>query len=217
MTQVFGTIMKKFAVLFIALVFSTMASAIPLRFEEGKHYEVIAKVASDKPNLTEYFSFYCPHCFRFESVANELEKSMPEGAKFVKSHVDFMRSASPAVQQALTRAMVAGDKMGMKHKVVDAIFKQIHVDRKPFTGEDDVHALISTLGGDSDKFKKLMSSFGIKGAANKMKKTQDDLTARNILTSVPLFIVNDKYKINAKELKSMDDYKELVAFLLTMK
>ena len=104
--------MKKIAVLFIAMVFSTMASAIPLRFEEGKHYEVVGKIASATPNVTEYFSFYCPHCYKFEGIVRSLEESLPKGVKFKKSHVDFMRSASPETQRALSRAMVVGEKNG---------------------------------------------------------------------------------------------------------
>lgn len=209
--------MKKIAVLLITLLFTTMASAVPLRFEEGKHYEIISQTASSKPKLTEYFSFYCPHCFRFEMVAKALERNLPKDAKFVKSHVDFMRSASPEVQASLTRAMVAAEKMGVKEKVVEAIFSRIHVDRKPFKDVTDVNKLVADLGVDASKFDKLVNSFGVKGAAKKMKKVQDELTGKGVLTSVPMFIVNDKYKILPQELKSMEDYKDIVAYLLTLK
>jgi len=208
---------KTLSALCSLILFCATASAVPLRFEEGKHYEVIGKVASEKPRLTEYFSFYCPHCFRFEQVAQALEQSLPQDAKFVKNHVDFMRAASKEVQNALARAMVAAEKVGMKQQVVNAIFKQIHVDRRPFNTENDVVNLFSQLGGDSKKLIELMNSFAVKGSVNKMKQQQQDLSTRKVLTGVPMFIVNDKYKILPKELKSLDDYKDLVAMLLSMK
>ena len=211
------TMMKKFAALFITLMFSTMASAIPLRFEEGKHYQVISSVASSEPKLTEYFSFYCPHCFKFEPIAKILAKSLPANAKFEKSHVDFMRTAPKEIQGALTRALVVSEKLGVDDKVIPAIFNQLHVKRVAFKSDDDIINLVSTLGVDTEKFTKLFNSSGAKRAAENMKKVQHDLSKRNVLTSVPMFIVNDKYKINARELRSEQDYKDLIAFLLAMK
>lgn len=194
-----------------------MASAIPLRFEEGKHYEVIGTVASPEPRLTEYFSFYCPHCFRFEPVAKSLKASLPKNAKFVKNHVDFMRMASAEIQGALTRAMVVGEKLGMGDKVTEAIFNRIHVKREPFRSEKDVSEFIATLGGDTEKFMKLLNSSGAKRAAGKMKSMQDKLSQQGVLKSVPMFIVNDKYKVVTTSLSSEQEYKDLVAYLLTLK
>jgi thiol:disulfide interchange protein DsbA len=209
--------MKKFAVLCITLLFSSMVSAIPLRFEEGKHYQVINKVADTTPNVTEYFSFYCPHCFKFERIVEQIEKSMPKGAQFKKSHVDFMRNASPATQQSLSKALVVGEKMGIGHKITAAIFKQIHVDIKPFKDESDIKALFAANGADVVKFEKLMKSFGVKGAANKMKKAQESLSNSKVLDSVPMLIVNNKFKINSREIRTLDDYNALIEMLLAMK
>lgn len=213
--------MKQFAAfiftLLFSLFFSTLASAAPWLYEEGKHYEVIGKVASAKPTVTEYFSFYCPHCFKFEFVAKEIENTLPEGTIFDKSHVDFLRSASPKIQQSLTSAMLTAEKMGVKHKIVDAIFNRIHNERKAFEGDADIRALFAANGLDVDKFDKLSSSFSVQSAAKRMKKAQDDLSKRQILTSVPTFIINNKYKILPGELRSVNDYKSLVEFLLAKK
>ena len=95
--------MNKFALhlyaLLATLLFSAAVSAIPLRFEEGKHYDIISQNASDKAVLTEYFSFYCPHCYRFEAAVAQIKPALPNGIEFEKSHVDFMRAASPKTQK----------------------------------------------------------------------------------------------------------------------
>lgn len=209
--------MKKVAFLLFTFMFSALATAQPMRFEEGKHYTVIGKVADSKPNVTEYFSFYCPHCYNFESVVGNMKKSLPKDAVFYKSHVDFMRSATPEIQQMLTRAMITGEKMGIKDKVVAEIFKHIHQDRKPFTNEDGVLKIFDAVGADKDKASKIFNSFGVKGEANKMKKIQDQLGRAGVLRSVPMFIVNGKYQLNNRELRSQSDYNDLVNFLLQMK
>jgi thiol:disulfide interchange protein DsbA len=209
--------MKKFAVLFVTLLFSTMVSAIPLRFEEDKHYQVISKTASTTPVVTEYFSFYCPHCFKFEFVAKGIEKALPAGTKFEKSHVDFMRSASQETQQLLSRALIASQKLKLGHKIIDAIFDHIHTQSKPFSDINDIKALFVANGIAAEEFDNAMNSFSVKGAANKMKKAQEDLSNRQVMTGVPMFIVNNKYKIISKELRSQQDYNDLVQFLLTKK
>ena len=208
---------KNFAILFIALIFSTMASALPLRFEENVHYKVVSNISTPVPTLTEYFSYFCQHCYRFEPIAKELENIMPEGAKFGKSHVDFVSRTSKDIQFSLNKAVAAAKTLGMSHKINDAIFDHIHVQRKPFSSEDEIIEVMVKAGADAKKVKSLMNSFGIKNMAKKMKKSQADLTAKNVLTAVPMFIVNGKYKILAEKLRSQDDYNELVLFLLAMK
>lgn len=212
--------MKKIALSFMTLLFSVLvfqSSAGVLLFEEGKHYQVISKTATSTPNVTEFFSFYCPHCYRFEFLAREIEGQLPEGAKFEKSHVDFMRTTSTETQQALSRALVVAEKFNMGHKMVDAIFEHIHKKKDTFSSEADIRALFEANGIEGKKFDDAMKSFTVKGAANKMKKMQDDLSNRSILSGVPMFIVNGKYKLLSKELKSKDDYLALVQFLLTKK
>ncbi|MFT4926989.1 MAG: thiol:disulfide interchange protein DsbA [Phenylobacterium sp.] len=207
-------IAQSFAVLMLsALFFSAQANV--LLFEEGKHYEVIGQTASSKPNITEFFSFYCPHCFKFEFIAEGIEHNLPENVTFKKSHVDFLRAASPETQHALTRAMVTAQKLKVGHKMVKAIFEHIHTQKQTFTGEADIRKLFVANGIDGKQFDSAMKSFGVKGAANQMKKAQDTLSAKRALTGVPMFVVNDKYKILSKELRSLEDYNALVQFLLS--
>ena len=196
---------------------SLNAHSVPLRFEEGKHYQVISKTASSEPKLTEYFSFYCGACFKFEPLVNSLKTKLPEDAKFVKSHVDFIRAASPEIQAGLAKAFVVAERMGNKQAVIDAIFKQIHIDRKPFESDQDIIALAASVGIDKAKFTKMYNNQGAKREAKKMKTMQNQLTQQGILQGVPMFIVNDKYKINNRELRSEQEYQDLIAFLLSMK
>lgn len=216
--------MKKIVTSFVALLLSTVFAALSLSaqasvllYEEGKHYAVVSKTLSSKPNVTEYFSFYCPHCYKFEFVAKEIEKGLPDSVKFQKSHVDFMRSATPETQQALSRALVAADKLDVGHKMIEAIFAHIHKDRKPFSGEADIRKLFVENGVDGKKFDNAMKSFSVKGAANKMKKAQSDFAFGRGINSVPTFVVNGKYQLLAAELKSMEDYQNLVNYLLEKK
>ena len=55
--------MKKVLFLLGAL-FSFNAFAANL--EEGKQYVQVGQTASAQPEVIEFFSFYCPHCYAFE-------------------------------------------------------------------------------------------------------------------------------------------------------
>ncbi len=73
--------MKKImlALLGIAMSFSAAAA----NYTEGKEYTDV-KAVPNLPQVLEFFSFYCPHCYQFESVyksAQTVEKNLPEGVK----------------------------------------------------------------------------------------------------------------------------------------
>ena len=90
----------------LSVLFSASAQA-QSTWVEGEHYEVIAEKASAKPQVKEVFSFWCPHCFTFEPVAQQLEKSLPAGVSFKKAHVNFMGGVDRETQDAATLAMIA--------------------------------------------------------------------------------------------------------------
>jgi thiol:disulfide interchange protein DsbA len=208
--------MKKISLIFVTLLFSSLAFAAP-QFVEGKHYEVVGKQKSSRPIVTEMFSFYCPACYGFEPIAKGIEKSLPQGVKFNKNHVNTMRQATPATQDMLTRALVVGKKLKLGHKMIDAIFNHIHKDRKSFGDQDDVKALFVANGISGDRFDNAMKSFTVKAMAKKMKKYQDDLIRRKAYSGIPAVIVNEKYKVVRKELRNQEDYNNLVKFLLAQK
>jgi len=186
--------MKKLLCLVSALFFSASLFAVELK--PGVHYEVIDNAtASSKPEIKEYFSYYCPHCFTFEPLADRLKAGEDKGNyKFVKSHVDFLRAAGPEIQFMLTKALVTSDTLNVP-AASKAIFNYIHKQRAPFTEEKDIRNLFVLNGVEGEKFDKVFNSFAVTAAAKKMKKDQDELNRKRVLTGVPTFIVNNKYKI----------------------
>ena len=185
--------MKKIFSLFAACLFSLSVSAQTLK--EGVHYEVISETATKTAEIKEFFSYYCGHCLNFEPLAKTLAKRA-DGADFTfkKSHVDFLRGASPQIQFMLSKALVTANKLE-KPAVNDAIFNHIHKNRSVFTDEADVRQLFVANGVDGETFEKTFKSFAVTAAAKKMQSDQNELAAKRILTGVPTFIVNGKYKI----------------------
>ena len=211
--------MKKFVgIIFAALLMPF--SALAADYEAGKHYTVINETITAKPEVREYFSFYCPHCLTYEPVMHTIEKSLPKGTPFVKNHVDFLRAASPEVQFGLTKTLVAAEQMPQKDLIIAAVFNAIQKERKPLATMPELVKVVESTGADGATFEKLMNSFGVNSKAKQMKKSQDLMTKKRALTGVPTIIVNGKYRVNARELNRTDvvnDYVNIVNYLLTLK
>lgn len=210
--------MKKLASLLVILLMPLMACSTD--YTEGKQYTKVSEDITAKPEVREYFSFYCPHCLRFQPFMESVEKQLPEGVTFEQNHVDFLRAASPQIQQLLSKGVVVAEQLGMKAKLTDAVFNYLQVQRAVITSEKDLRNIFVLNGADGDKFDKLMTSFSVNSKAKLMKKNQDYFSKKGALTGVPTVIVNGKYRINNAELDKDNfeqDYKKLISYLLTLK
>jgi len=208
---------KKIASLLLVLSMPFFANAG--EYVEGKQYTKVSESVTAKPEVREYFSFYCPHCFKFEPFMHDVKASLPKGVKFERNHVDFLRAASPEIQALLSKSVVVAQQLGMENKLVGAVFNYIHVQRAAITSEKDIRNIFVLNGADQDKFDQLMKSFSVNSQAKKMKKNQDAMTAKRALSGVPAIFINGKYRINVKELDPSNfqaDYKNLINYLLTL-
>ncbi len=211
--------MKKILIALFAIAILPFA-ANAAKYEEGKHYTVIPGQAANKSELREYFSYYCPACRGFEAYLGELERSLPEGTKLNKTHVDFMGATSPDNQFLLSKALVVAEKTGIAKQFNSEAFNYLQTQRKQVTSEADVRKIFIAAGGDEAKFDKGMKSFSLVSQAKRNKKVQDKLSKGRYVKSVPTFVVNGKYVINAKALDQknlIEDYKNIIAYLLALK
>lgn len=207
--------MRKVASLIVMLFLPLMACSAD--YTEGKQYTQISEKGTKTPEVREYFSFYCPHCFKFEPFMEAVKASLPEGVPFERNHVDFLRAASPKIQKMLTKSTLVAKQLGMESTLINALFKYIQVDRAVVTSAKDIRNIFVANGVDGAEFDKLMKSFTISSQANVLKKNQDALAKKGVLTGVPAVFVNGKYRINAQALDAnnfIEDYKKLVAYLL---
>lgn len=88
------------------LAFSASAAQIT----DGKQYITLDKPVAGEPQVLEFFSFYCPHCYQFEEVlhvSDSVRQKLPEGTKMTKYHVEF-----PAAGQGADAGMGCGHRAG---------------------------------------------------------------------------------------------------------
>lgn len=209
--------MKKLISLFLFAMLPLVTVAA--KYEEGKQYTQVSDKASKSPELREYYSFWCPHCFRFEGFYAEVKKQLPEGVAFERNHVDFLRFTTEDIQFMLTKGLVIAQQLKMEEQLVAAIFKYIHVQRASFSSEKDLRNLFVLNGVDGEQFDKLINSFTVNSKAKQMKKSQEYFTQKGALTGVPTVIVNNKYRINHDGLDRNNfeqDYMNVIKYLLTL-
>lgn len=199
--------MKKLIVLIATMALSLSVHAA--QFEEGTHYKVLDVEKSATSKVTEFFSFYCPHCYKFEPVIDNLKASLPDSATFEKVHVAFMGN-NMAVPMAKSYAtMVALDA---EKTMVPAMFKQIHELRSAPQNEQALRQVFIDNGIDADKFDSAYNSFVV----NSMQRGFDKQFEKSTLTGVPGVLVNDKYIVKPDQIRSYEEYNKLVNYLLTL-
>tara|TARA_R110001583_G_scaffold126384_2_gene277928 strand:- start:123 stop:770 length:648 start_codon:yes stop_codon:yes gene_type:complete len=212
-------VIKLVSTLAVSLLLSISFNSFSAKFEEGQHYKVVAEKKTSTPELTEYFSYYCPTCRAYEPYLEGFKKVMPERAKFNKVHVDFMGHTSQEIQFMLAKALIIAEKTGLDNQFSAAIFKYLQTDRATITNEKDLRNIFVLSGGEGKKFDQGMKSFSVISQAKAEKKIQDKLSENRQLTSVPAMVVNGKYLIDSKSLDRNNffaEYNELVAYLFSL-
>ncbi|WAJ70476.1 thiol:disulfide interchange protein DsbA/DsbL [Catenovulum adriaticum] len=205
--------MKKILSFIFILFALPLTACADTEFKEGTHYEVLNKPATSQPEVKEFFSFYCPHCFAFEPIADDIKKQLPANVDFKRSHVDFMPRNNREVATGLGKSLAALELMKADKEGVSALFKHLHKDRKQFSSMTNVRSVLADAGIDPVKYDSAYNSFIAAGQANQMSSDQKTYNIR----SVPTLVVNGKYKVKSSGLKNEKEYAEVVLFLLEKK
>ena len=205
---------------FITLFFVSIASQTA-QFKEGDQFTKIAEHKSSSPQVTEFFSYYCPICYRFEPLAEKIRATLPDNVAFVRSHVDFLPEghAPTDIQTMMSKVLVVTEVLGEEQRMTPKIFDYIHDSHGVFSNIKDVRNLFVINDIDGKKFDALYTSADVQHRTDTMKQLQEKYAEEGILKGVPTIIVNEKYRINATELDRdnfEEEYLSLVAYLLSL-
>ncbi|PCI58495.1 MAG: hypothetical protein COB35_13740 [Gammaproteobacteria bacterium] len=118
-----------------------------------------------------------------------------------------------AIEQALTKALITAKVLHVEDKMIPAIFNYIHLSHAKFDNLKDIKNLFMINDIDEKSFDKTFKSFAVKREFNKMQSKTRFMREQGI-TGVPTLIINGKYKSIDTSVKSMDEYKALVQYLL---
>ena len=203
--------MKK-ALLMAAALFLAPIAAFAADYQEGVHYTVINEgPGTAKPEITEFFSFFCPPCFNFQkTVVPKIAERLPEGVAFSQAHVDFI---GQQMGVEMSRAFAVANQLNVKDKIEPALFSAIHEKKQHFTSRADIRALFVANGVDGKDFDGAADSFMVNAQMAKMKRDTENAK----LSGVPSLVVNGKYRVETGAIKSYDELLDIAFYLSTMK
>ncbi|MDC9598046.1 thiol:disulfide interchange protein DsbA [Xenorhabdus anantnagensis] len=207
--------MKKFWLVLVGafMVFNASASG----FSEGKQYTELRNPVANQPQVLEFFSFYCPHCYQFENiyhVRSTIKKNLPAGVTNERYHVDFLGPLGKELTDAWAVAIV----MKVEDKVTPILFEGIQKNQTIKSKEDIRNAFIKA-GVSGEEYDAALNSFIVKSVANKERQAAKELSLRG----VPAVFVKGKYLINNAGIDSSStlDYgqkfSEVVNYLVNKK
>ncbi|KEY91356.1 thiol:disulfide interchange protein DsbA [Candidatus Photodesmus blepharus] len=203
--------MKNFFSLGIALLMMFNLTANSANYKVNEHYKVLSsEIFSERPSIIEFFSFYCQHCSSFEAVMEKLKIKFSDNVKINKNHVSFMGGT---MGKAMGKAYATMVILKIENKMVPVLFNRIHDMRSTPKNEAELRQIFLDEGIDPVQYDKVFSSFAVDG----MVRFFDKRFRNANLSSVPAIIVNGRYLIQAKSVQTIDEYFDLVDYLLQLK
>ncbi|QLK87153.1 thiol:disulfide interchange protein DsbA [Arsenophonus endosymbiont of Aphis craccivora] len=205
--------MNKFWLALIGLVLSYGVSAA--NYAEGTEFIKIEKAVQNAPRVVEFFSFYCPHCYQFESiyhVSQTVAKNLPKDIKMERYHVDFLGPLGAELTKAWTVAMV----LKFEDKVSPLLFEGIQKTESINTPAD-IQAVFIKAGVKSEEYDAALNSFVVKSLVVKQQQAVEEFQLRG----VPAIFVNGKYMIrnNGITIEDVNNYakaySDVVHFLIS--
>lgn len=207
--------MKKIWLALVGIVMAFGASAA--QYTDGKQFVTLNKPAAGEPQVLEFFSFYCPHCYEFDQVyhvTDNVKKVLPEGVKVTKYHVDFLGPLGKDVTQAWAVAMA----LGVEEKVSPLMFEAIQK-KQTVRSADDIKQVFIAAGVSAADYDAALNSFVVKSLVAQQQKAAEDLQLRG----VPAMFVNGKYMVknDGLDTSSMDafvkQFADVVKYLVEQK
>ncbi|MCZ6618052.1 MAG: thiol:disulfide interchange protein DsbA/DsbL, partial [Gammaproteobacteria bacterium] len=160
-------------------------------FVAGEHYRLIENPPRRRPGeaikVTEFFSYGCIHCRNFDPMLEDWQKSMPEGASFLRSPVTYSPAWSLLGQAYLTLEMA-----GVLDENHSRIFRAIHDNGRQFQSADAIADFVDGHGIDKESFLRTFNSPQVRQRLRQQNEEQRQLT----IPSVPTLMVAGKYLVN---------------------
>jgi len=198
-------------VVFVVLSLLVAWSVSADNFEEGTHYETLfLGKKTREPEVREFFSYYCIHCYRFESKVEQVKAGLPEGVAFAKTHVDFMPYKIKEMRSGIVRSFLALEMMGEEGAVGQKLFEHLHKHGQKLESLEDVADVVAAAGANRQAFMEALDSFPVNVAERRAK----DLQRYAELRGVPTLVVNGKYRIHMGKVNEPQELNRLIEYLL---
>jgi thiol:disulfide interchange protein DsbA len=169
------------------------AAAMPARAAaaavEGTDYRVIPSPqptsSPGKIEVTEFFSYACPHCNDFYPAVSAWAAKLPKDVVFNRVPVGFGRPAWVNLARAYYALKASGDF----ERLDGPLFRALHEEHLNLVDEGSIADWVGKSGGHADKFAAAYTSFGV----NNDTERADEMVQSYTVDAVPTLAINGRY------------------------
>jgi len=180
--------MRRLTCAALLLAATGMAGASPTAPKDGADFLTLPDPqptdSGKKIEVTEFFAYYCPHCYAFEPKLAAWVKKQGDNIVFRRVHVP--RGEQVAAQQRLFFTL---ESLGMLEQYHDKAFNAMHVERLPLAQDEQVFDWASRAGIDRARFIDAYRSFGVQA---KVRRAQAMVEGYRI-THWPMIAVDGRF------------------------
>lgn len=196
-------------ILGITLSALVVFSASARDYQKDVDYVVVTQNRTTKPEIREYFSFFCSHCFALRPSFDQIKKAFTGKAEFVDNPVGII-GAEIGVETQIAYAIALNQ--GIEEQLKDDLFNRIHVKEETPQDHEYFVGVFEGLGVSRDKYEQDYSSFVTQAKVAEF----DRLTKEYKIEAVPEIVVNGKYLAKTDNIDTPEDYIALINYLLTL-
>jgi len=195
--------MKKYLTGWLAaasLALLSLALPAHAQLTVGIDYVVIDPAqTTDNPakiEVTEYFSYACPHCSDLNPHVVKWAAKLPADVSFKRVPVNF----SP-FYPLMARLFYSLEAINELQRLDEVVFNAIHVKGLRLIDDKSIQEWVVLQGVDAKKFSDAYKSFGV---ASKVSRG-NQLAQGAKITGVPAFAVDGRYLVVGKNVKTPTD------------
>ena len=179
-------------------------------YVEGKDYKIVSQNKTVEPEVREFFSFFCTHCFSMDETFQKLAKSLEGKAKYVLNPVGIIGGDIGVETQ---KAYAVGLNKGIANEVKAELFKRIHVLNEKVSDHEFFVDVFNSLGIPTEAYEQDYSSFVTQAKVAEYDRYMDEYK----IEAVPEIVVNGKYLVITDNIENEAEYEQVVNYLLTLK
>jgi thiol:disulfide interchange protein DsbA len=157
-----------------------------------------------KIEVTEFFSYGCPHCSEFYPLLKTWLARQPHDVVLQRVPVGFNRPPWESLQRAYYALQATGDLA----RLDGALFEAIHEQHRQLFDAQSLADWVGAHGGSGEKFTAAYTSFGV----NNQTVQADRMTELYGVDGVPTMAVNGEYVARGDTLAEiLDNTDKLIA------
>lgn len=166
------------------------------QFKEGKNFTRLVPTqptvgGADKIEVAEIFMYSCPHCYDLEAHINRWEETKDPGVRLVRIPAVFNQVAQLHAQLYYTELFLArSGALKDQNAFRNMVFQEFHTRGNRLTSPTAIQKVFERAGVSAEDFNRTWNSFEV----NQAMRVGADLARRYNVQSVPMIVVNGKFR-----------------------